>query len=109
MPDDPKAPSTKPPPSAFVHASESEIRLAHAARATTAMRPLPPLKGRPRVIMESEAMGWIDLSPGARALLGRLDGKQTVLDLAEGTDAEVDAVFDVLGELQQAGVIDYDV
>jgi predicted transcriptional regulator len=107
MSDAPKGPSTKPPPPAFADTSESEVRIALAARATTAMRPLPPLKSRPRVIMEAEAIGWIDLSPAARALLDRLDGQSTVLDLAEGTDAQVEAVFDALTELERASVIDF--
>jgi len=108
MPSDPKAPSTLPPPSTFLRTSESEMLIAAQARATTAMRPLPPLKGRPRVIVEEEAIGWTDLSAGARALVGRLDGKTTVLDLADGTDAEVDALFDVLAELEKAGIIAYE-
>lgn len=108
MSKNPNVPSTKPPPSTFVRTSEKEIRIAAAARATTAMRPLPPLMGRPRVVMEAEAIGWIDLSVGARALADRLDGKTTVLDLAEGTDAAVDAIFDALVELERAGVIVFD-
>jgi hypothetical protein len=108
MPEDPKAPSTKPPPSVFARTSEGEVHLAAAARATTVMRELPPLKSRPRLAMEQEAIGWLELSPGARALVDRLDGKASVMDLAEGTDAEVDAVFDALSELQAAGVIVFD-
>jgi hypothetical protein len=108
MPPPPKGPSTKPPPPSYADASASEQRIALSSRTTTTMRPLPPLKGRPRIIMDAEELGWLTLTPSARALLSRLDGKATVLDLAEGSDAEVDAVFEVLRELQEAGVIAYD-
>jgi hypothetical protein len=108
MPTDPKAPSTKPPPSAFAQTSQGEIQIAAAAKATTVMRELPPLKSRPRLVMEAEAIGWVELSVSARSLVDRLDGKATVMDLAEGTDAEVDGVFDALHELQAAGVIVFD-
>lgn len=109
MSKDPSVPPTMPPPSAYVHTSEREIHIAAAARATTAMRPLPPLNGRPRIVMEADAIGWTDLSAGARALVDRLDAKVTVLDLAEGTDAAVDAIFEAFIELETAGVIVFDV
>lgn len=108
MPDHPRAPSTKPPPSAFARTSQAELRIAEASSATTAMRPLPPLKARPRVVLEAEAIGWIELSAGAHALLRLLDGEKSVIDLAEGTDAEVEALFDALMELERAGVITFD-
>src|SRR5437870_683872 len=62
MPDEPSTPPTLPPPSAFNATSEAELRIALAARATTAMHPLPPLKARPRVVMDGDAIGWTELS-----------------------------------------------
>jgi hypothetical protein len=104
----PKPPSTKPPPSVFALTSEKEMHIAAATRATTVMRELPPLKSRPRLAMDPEAIAWVELSEAALTLVDRLDGKATVMDLAEGTDAEVDAVFDAIHELQAAGVIVFD-
>lgn len=57
--------------------------------------------------MSEEETAWIELSPRARALLERIDGKTTVLDLLQSFGASTDDLFDALHELENESVISF--
>lgn len=69
----------------------------------TSERLLPALGARPRVVMATDDIVALDLSPQARRAVPYLDGTRTVHELLEAID--VDNLFDVLDELEHEGVI----
>ncbi|HEY3816357.1 MAG TPA: hypothetical protein VGL81_04255 [Polyangiaceae bacterium] len=83
MPDS-KQPTTPPPfnPEEFARSSESALRVASDYKLTTQVTP-PPLNRRVRLAVPEADLAWFEMSAEARALVERIDGTTTLLELME--------------------------
>jgi hypothetical protein len=83
---DSKQPTTAPPPfnpEEFARSSESALRVASDYKLTTQVSTPPPLNKRVRLAVPEADLAWFEMSDEAKALLGRIDGKTTLLELME--------------------------
>lgn len=97
---DRKQTTTAPPPfdpEEFARSSESSLRAAADSRLTPAqLLPPPPLNKRVRLAVPAEDLEWFELSAEAKAMLPRIDGTKTLLELMEGN-----ASPDLLGAMAE--------
>jgi hypothetical protein len=107
---DRKQPTTAPPPfdpEEFARSSEHTLRAATDTRLTPAqMLPPPPLNKRVRLGVPAEDLEWFDLSAEARALLARMDGTKTLLELMEGNNSS--DLLGAMAELHEMRVLAYE-
>ncbi|HEY8088156.1 MAG TPA: hypothetical protein VIF09_09930 [Polyangiaceae bacterium] len=100
-------PTAPPPfdPEEFARSSESALRTASDTRRTAENQSPPPLNKRVRIAVPAEDLEWFELSPGARALLERIDGTKTLFDLLEGTANP--EILKAISELHDARILAY--
>jgi hypothetical protein len=107
----PKGPgsSTAPPPfdpEQYARDSDAAVRVASETLKTRQLAP-PPLNKRVRVAPGTEAdLEWFDLSDEARALLARIDGTRTLLELMEGNPST--ELLRAVAELHDAHLLVYE-
>ena len=84
MPDS-KQPTAPPPfdPAEFAKRSESSLRVASDYKLTAEQRTPPPLNRRVRIAVPEADLAWFEITPEAQALLARIDGTLTLLELME--------------------------
>lgn len=84
MPDS-KQPTSPPPfnPEEFAKSSESALRVGSDFKLTTKQVTAPPLNRRVRLAVPEADLAWFEMSPSAKALLERIDGTRTLLELME--------------------------
>jgi hypothetical protein len=105
---DPKQPTTAPPPfdpEAFARDSEFSLRASSPDPKLTPQFSPPPLNRRVRLAVPIEDLEWFELSADARALLPRIDGTKTLLELMEGS-ASPD-LLRAIAELHDARLLAY--
>ena len=101
--------TTAPPPfdpEQYARNSEANVRVALDHRTTDELAVPPPLNKRVRLAAPAEDLEWFDLSEGARALLARVDGTKTLLELMEGLAA--DDVLKAIAELHDAKLLAFE-
>ena len=81
------------------------MRVASDTRRTAENTSPPPLNKRVRIGVPAEDLEWFELSPGARALLERIDGTTTLFDLLEGTANP--EILKAIAELHDARILVY--
>lgn len=109
---DPKQPTTAPPPfdpEEYARSSESSLRVApdripSDVRRTAQFSP-PPLNKLVRLAVPLEDLEWFELSDEARALLHRIDGTKTLLELMEGSNSP--DLLRAIAELHDARLLAY--
>jgi hypothetical protein len=67
----------------FARSSESALRVGSDYRLTTKELAPPPLNRRVRLAVPKDDLEWFELSADAKALLERLDGTKTLLEMME--------------------------
>jgi hypothetical protein len=104
---DSKQPTSPPPfnPEEFAKKSESALRVASDSRLTTQLTP-PPLNKRVRIAVPEADLAWFEMSPEARALLERIDGTQTLLELMEAVPSP--EFLRAVAELHDARLLAYE-
>jgi hypothetical protein len=102
-------PSTAPPPfdpEQYAKDSDALVRVASETLKTTQLA-TPPLNKRVRVAADTEEdLEWFDLSADARALLARIDGTKTLLELMEGNPST--ELLRAVAELHDAKLLVYE-
>lgn len=104
---DSKQPTSPPPfnPEEFAKTSESALRVSSDSRLTAQVTP-PPLNKRVRIAVPEADLAWFDMSAEARALLERIDGTQTLLDLMEAVPSP--EFLRAVAELHDARLLAYE-
>lgn len=104
---DSKQPTSPPPfdPEEFAKNSESALRVASDSKLTTQLTP-PPLNKRVRLAVPEADLAWFDISPGAKALLERIDGSKTLLELMEAVPSP--DFLRAVAELHDARLLAYE-
>ena len=84
MPDS-KQPTAPPPfdPEEFARSSESTMPVASDSKLTTEQPAPPPLNRRVRLAVPEADLAWFEISLEAQALIARIDGTLTLLELME--------------------------
>jgi hypothetical protein len=103
--------STAPPPfdpAEYARESESQLRVDPDHKPTTQIRSLPKLKARVRIVATDADLEWFEMSDEARALLARVDGKKTLLELMEEAGVPAADVLRAFGELHDLKLLAYD-
>ena len=114
MPHDNDEPPTRRKVNAVADARASEQRVRKAERGpavSVATTPAPIdyadmaalLASVPTVIVDQDDVGWFDLDDDARALLGLIDGKLSVAEIA--ARANIPSLLGTLTLLEQRGII----
>lgn len=101
------APTTVPPPfdpQEYARDSEVELRSAADQRPTAPMAP-PPLTKRVRLAVPISDLAWFGLSEETMALVRRIDGEHTLLEMLEGASEELLAA---VSKLHDAGALRYE-
>jgi len=105
---DPKQPTTAPPPfnpEEFAKSSESALRVASDYKLTTQLTP-PPLNRKVRLAVPEADLAWFEMSAEAKALLGRIDGTQTLLEMMEAVPSP--EFLRAVAELHDARLLAYE-
>jgi hypothetical protein len=104
-----KQPTTAPPPfdpEEFARSSESALRVASDYKMTTQVSTPPPLNKRVRLAVPEADLAWFEMSDEAKALLGRIDGKTTLLELMEAIPSP--EFLRAVAELHDARLLAYE-
>jgi hypothetical protein len=82
---DSKQPTSPPPfnPEEFARSSETGLHAASDTRMTTRQLTPPPLNKRVRLAVPEADLAWFEMSDEAKALIHRIDGTQTLLEMME--------------------------
>jgi hypothetical protein len=101
-------PTNPPPfdPEEYARSSEASLRAAHDPKRTPQISPPPPLNKRVRLAVPVSDLEWFELSAEAAALVARLDGTKTLLELMEGVSS--DDVLRIVAELHDAKLLAYE-
>lgn len=104
---DSKQPTAPPPfnPEEFAKTSESALRVASDYKLTTQLSP-PPLNKRVRIAVPEADLEWFEVSPEAKALLTRIDGTQTLLEMMEALPSP--EFLKAVAELHDARLLKYE-
>jgi hypothetical protein len=105
---DRERPTVPPPfdPESYAESSEQSLRVTdeQSIRVTSSRR-IPPMTARPRVVMSTDDLAWLELSDVATRTLTIIDGSSTVLDLMGTTVVTGDELFEALDELVREGAV----
>jgi hypothetical protein len=104
-----KQPTTAPPPfdpEEFAKSSESALRVASDYRMTTEVCTPPPLNKRVRLAVPEADLAWFEMSPEAKALVGRIDGTQTLMEMMEAVPSP--EFLRAVAELHDAKLLAYE-
>ena len=103
---DSKQPTAPPPfdPQEFAKSSESNLRATSDYKLTTQVAP-PPLNKRVRIAVPESDLEWFELSAEAKALVARIDGTKTLLDLMEAVPSA--EFLRAVAELHDARLLAY--
>jgi hypothetical protein len=105
---DPKQPTTAPPPfdpAEYAKNADSALRRGPDNKPTTQLSP-PPLNRRVRLAVPVADLAWFDLSAEAQALVERIDGTSTLLDMMEATRSP--EFLRAVAELHDARLLAYE-
>ena len=107
MPDS-KQPTSPPPfdPEEYAKSSESTLRVGSENRMTTEVVTPPPLNRRVRLAVPESDLAWFEMSPEAKALLSRIDGTQTLLEMMEAVPSP--EFLRAVAELHDARLLAYE-
>jgi hypothetical protein len=105
---DSKHPTNPPPfdPEEYARSSDEALLAAHDPRRTPQIMPPPPLNKRVRLAVPVSDLEWFELTAEAAALIARMDGTTTLLELMEGVSS--DDVLRIVAELHDAKLLAYE-
>jgi len=102
-----KQPTAAPPfnPEQYAKTSESALRVASDFKLTTQVS-APPLNKRVRIAVPEADLAWFEMTAEAKALLERIDGTKTLLDLMEAVPSP--EFLRAVAELHDARLLAYE-
>jgi hypothetical protein len=103
-----KQPTTAPPPfdpDEYAKSADTALRAGADHNPTTRLAP-PPLNRRVSLAVPVEDLAWFDLSAAAQALIERIDGTTTLLEMMEAVRSP--EVLRAVAELHDARLLVYE-